>query len=160
MFLFIYFLFIFILFYFFLFFPFIFISWRLITLQYCRGFCHTLTWINQGFTCVSHPDPPSCLPPHPIPLGLPSAPALSIFNSSNWRNRIHCGEIYPLHTDDRNWGTAVLHNKWTIFYLLVFEHAAMVGSETNAYTNSTGISNIWHCVLRKSALRFGQSASS
>ena len=24
-------------------FAFIFISWRLITLQYCRGFCHTLT---------------------------------------------------------------------------------------------------------------------
>ena len=23
--------------------PFIFISWRLITLQYCSGFCHTLT---------------------------------------------------------------------------------------------------------------------
>ena len=26
-----------------LFFPFIFISWRLIILQYCSGFCHTLT---------------------------------------------------------------------------------------------------------------------
>ena len=51
----------------FIFFPFIFISWRLITLQYCSGFCHTLTWISHGFTCV----------PHPIPLGLPSAPALS-----------------------------------------------------------------------------------
>ena len=25
-----------------IFFPFIFISWRLITLQYCSGFCHTL----------------------------------------------------------------------------------------------------------------------
>ena len=28
------------------FFPFIFISWRLITLQYCSVFCHTLTWIR------------------------------------------------------------------------------------------------------------------
>ena len=28
-----------------LYFPFIFISWRLITLQYCSGFCHTLTWL-------------------------------------------------------------------------------------------------------------------
>ena len=27
----------------FFFFPFIFISWRLITLQYCSGFFHTLT---------------------------------------------------------------------------------------------------------------------
>ena len=54
-----------------------FISWRLITLQYCSGFCHTLTWISHGFTCIPHPDPPSHLPPHPIPLGLPSAPAPS-----------------------------------------------------------------------------------
>ena len=57
--------------------PFIFISWRLITLQYCSGFCHTLIWISHGFTCAPHPDPPSHLPLHPIPLGLPSAPALS-----------------------------------------------------------------------------------
>ena len=58
------------------FFSFIFIRWRLITLQYCSGFCHTLTWISHGFTCVPHPNPPSHLPPHPIPLGLPSAPGL------------------------------------------------------------------------------------
>ena len=54
-----------------------FISWRLITLQYCSGFCHTLTWISHGFTCVPHPDSPSHLPLHPIPLGLPSAPGPS-----------------------------------------------------------------------------------
>ena len=59
------------------FYLFIFISWRLITLQYCSSFCHTLTWISHGFTCILHPDPPSHLPLHPIPLGLPSAPALS-----------------------------------------------------------------------------------
>ena len=50
------------------FFSFIFISWRLITLQYCSGFCHTLTWISHGFTCIAHPDPPSHLPLDPIPL--------------------------------------------------------------------------------------------
>ena len=59
------------------FFPFIFISWRLISLQYCSGFCHTLTWISHGFTCIPHPNTPSHLPPHPIPLGPPSAPAPS-----------------------------------------------------------------------------------
>ena len=59
------------------FFPFIFTSWRLITLQYCSGFCHTLTWISHGFTCIPHPDPHSHLPPHPIRLGLPSALAPS-----------------------------------------------------------------------------------
>ena len=53
------------------------ISWRLITLQYCSGFCHTLTWISLGYTCIPHPSPPSHLPFHPVPLGLPSAPALS-----------------------------------------------------------------------------------
>ena len=57
--------------------PFIFISWRLITLQYCSGFCHTLTWISHGFTFIPHPNPPFHLPLHSIPLGLPSAPGLS-----------------------------------------------------------------------------------
>ena len=47
----------------FFFFPFIYISWKLITLQYCSGFGHTLTWISHGFTCVPHPKtPPTSLP--------------------------------------------------------------------------------------------------
>ena len=54
-----------------------FVSWRLIALQYCSGFCHTLKWISHGFTCVPHPNPPSDHPLHPIPLGLPSAPGPS-----------------------------------------------------------------------------------
>ena len=55
----------------------IYFNWRLITLQYGSGFCHTLTWISHGGTCAPHPEP--CLPssPHPIPLGHSSAPALS-----------------------------------------------------------------------------------
>ena len=44
---------------------------------YCSGFCHTLTGISHGYTCIPHPDPPSHLPLHPIPLGLPSAPSPS-----------------------------------------------------------------------------------
>ena len=63
--------------FFFTFFPFIFISCRLITLQYYSGFCHILTWIGHGFTCIPHPDPPSHLPLYVIPLGLPSAPGPS-----------------------------------------------------------------------------------
>ena len=61
----------------FIIFSFFFISWRLITLQYCSVFCHTLTRISHRFTCIPHPDPPSHLPLHPIPLVLPSAPGLS-----------------------------------------------------------------------------------
>ena len=37
-----------------IFYLFFFISWRLITLQYCSDFCHTLTWISHGFTCVGN----------------------------------------------------------------------------------------------------------
>ena len=44
---------------------------------YCSGFCHTLKWNSHGFTCVPHPDPPSHLPHHLLPLGLPSAPGPS-----------------------------------------------------------------------------------
>ena len=46
-----------------------------------------MTWISQGFTCVPHPGPPSHLPPHPIPLGLPSAPSpehLSHASNLDW----------------------------------------------------------------------------
>ena len=59
---------------------FIYFNWRLITLQYCGGFCHTFTWISHGCTCVPHPEPPSHLPPHPtlrvIPVHQPWAPCL------------------------------------------------------------------------------------
>ena len=52
-------------------------NWRLIALQYCSDFCHTLTWISHGCTCVPHPETPSSVPPHPILQGRPSALALS-----------------------------------------------------------------------------------
>ena len=32
-------------------------------------FCHTSAWIRHGCTHVPHPEPPSHLPPHTIPLG-------------------------------------------------------------------------------------------
>ena len=44
---------------------------------YCSGFCNTLKWNSHGFTCVPYPDPPSHLPLHRTPLGLPSAPGPS-----------------------------------------------------------------------------------
>ena len=47
-------------------------------------FCHTLTWICCGCTCVSHPEPLLYLPPHIIPLGHPSAPApRTLYHASN-----------------------------------------------------------------------------
>ena len=43
-------------------------NWRLITLQYCSGFCHILTWISHGCTCFPHPE-------LPLPLPSPSHPS-------------------------------------------------------------------------------------
>ena len=51
-------------------------NWRLITLQYCGGFA--IIHLNQPWVYMCSPScPPSHLPPHPIPQGHPSAPALS-----------------------------------------------------------------------------------
>ena len=72
-------------------FYFIFFNLSFIYLFYCTilcWFCHTLTWISHGCTCVPHPEPPSHRPPHPIPLGHPSAPApstLSHASNLDWR---------------------------------------------------------------------------
>ena len=69
-----------------------FFNWRLITLQYCGGFCYTFTWISHGCACVTHSEPPSHHPPHPIPQGHPSAPVLStLFQALNqdWRSISH-----------------------------------------------------------------------
>ena len=41
-------------------------------------FYHTSTCIRHRYTCVSHPESPSHIPPRTIPLGHPSAPARSI----------------------------------------------------------------------------------
>ena len=71
---------------------FFFFNWRLITLQYCSGFCHKLTWISHGCTCVPHPETPSHLPSHPIPQDHPSAPALSTLSHAlklDWQSSSH-----------------------------------------------------------------------
>jgi len=79
-------------FYLLIFFKLIYFSWRLITLQYCGGFSHTLIWISHGCTCVPpswNPIPPA---PHPILLGCPRAPALSALlhtSSLHWSYILH-----------------------------------------------------------------------
>ena len=70
--------------------------WRLITLQYCGGFCHMLAWISHGCTCVPPPEPPSHLPPHPIHLSCPSALALSVL-------------LYALNLDQWSISHMVIH---------------------------------------------------
>ena len=51
-------------------------------------FCHRTTCIHHRHTPVPHPEPPSHLPPHTIPLGHSSAPAPSILypeSNLDWR---------------------------------------------------------------------------
>ena len=38
-------------------------NWRIITVQYCNGFCRTSTWISHRYTC----DSPSWTPPTSLP---------------------------------------------------------------------------------------------
>ena len=67
---------------------FIYFNWRLITLQYCIDFAIHQHESTTGCTCVPHPELASCLPPHTIPLGHPSAPVPSIqYHASklDWR---------------------------------------------------------------------------
>ena len=62
---------------------FIYFNWRLITLQYCSGFCHTMTRISHGCKCGPHLEPRSHLSPHPIPQGHPGAPAVSTLSHAS-----------------------------------------------------------------------------
>ena len=85
----------------------IYFNWRLITLHYCGGFCHTFTWVNHGYTCVPHSESPSHLAFHPITLGHPSAPALNILYHAlnlDWQfvshmiiYIFHCNSPKPSH---------------------------------------------------------------
>ena len=58
----------------------------MLTLQYCDGFCHTLTWISHRCTCVLNPLPT------PFPLSCPRAPALNaLLHALNlhWSSILH-----------------------------------------------------------------------
>ena len=51
-----------------------------------------LTWNSHGHKCVTHPEPPSHLPPHAIPPGFPSAPALNALSQAldlDWQSISH-----------------------------------------------------------------------
>ena len=100
-------------------------NWRLFTLQCCGGFCHTFTQISHGCTCIPHPEPPSHLPPYPIPQGHPSAAALStLSHASNldWRNISHM-KIYMFQCYPPPFLFAFDHQKINIILCLLIIHS-------------------------------------
>ena len=61
-------------------------------MQYCDGFCHTLTWISHGAHVSPNPEPPIHLHLHPIFRGCPRALALSaLLHALNlhWSSILH-----------------------------------------------------------------------
>ena len=68
----------------------VYFNWRLITLQYCSGFCHALTSISHGVHVFPILNP--LLFPSPFPQGHPSEPALSALSHAsnlNWQSVSH-----------------------------------------------------------------------
>ena len=70
-------------------FLFIYFNWRMITFQYCAGFCHKAVWI--GHRCTSVPSIQHTSP-HPLLLGCHGAPALGALlhaSNSTWLSMLH-----------------------------------------------------------------------
>ena len=120
----------------FFFFFFFFLNWRLIILQYCSGFCHTLTLISNGCTCVPHAELPSHLPPIPslriIPVHQPEhivsciKPGLAIyFTYDNIHALMLFSQIIPPSPS-----STVLKS---LLYICVFFSISYIGSSFDIY---------------------------
>ena len=91
---------------------------------FCSEFCHTLKWNSHGFTCVPHPNPPSHLPLHPLPLGLPSVPGPSTcLMHPTWAGDLFHPRYYTCFSAvlSKHPTLAFSHRVWkTVLYICVF----------------------------------------
>ena len=94
------------------------------TLQYCSGFCHTLTWISNGFTCIPHPDPP-------VPPPSPSDPS----GSSQCTRPEHLS-----HASNLGW--------WYVSHLIVylFQCCSLRTSHPRLLPQSLKVCSIYLCL--------------
>ena len=108
-------------------------------------FCHTLTWIRHGCTCVPHPEPPPTSLPIPslwvIPVHQPQAPC--IMHGTLDCNPFQCHSPKPSHSrplpqspKDFLW-----RYKLTGFWFCT-HHSQLGGTSIRAYHN---IHWIWYC---------------
>ena len=118
----------------------IYFNWKLITLQYCGGFCHTFTLISYGCTSVPPPDPSYHLPPYPIPQGHPSAPALSTLPHASNLDRqsishmiIYMFQCYSLKSSHPHLLPRV---QKSVLYICVSVAVSHIGSSLPFFLNS------------------------
>ena len=128
-----------------IFFKLIYFNWRLITLRYYSGFCHTLTWISHGCICVPYLESPSHLSPQPIPQGCPSALALSaLFHALNlaWWPISHM-VIYIFQCYFSNHPTLTFSHRVqkSILYICVSFAILHIGSSLTTFLNR--VSWLW-----------------
>ena len=119
---------------------------------YCSGFCHTLKWISHGFTCVPHPDPPSHLPLHPIPLGLPSAPGPSAWQRLkifNFRFFVVC----LLPTSLAQIHTTPFHRQW-LFPISILPFSIRNRTLRSSWYHQFSNYSNWICILINTDIMF------
>ena len=109
---------------------------RLITLQYCRGFCHTSTWISHR--CIFVPSSWAPFPSHPqTHLGCPRALALSaLLRALNlyWSSILHM-VIYNVNAILSNHLTLAFSH-WvqkSVLYLCVSFAVSHIGSSLSSF---------------------------
>ena len=105
-------------------------NWRVITLQYCSGFCHTLTWISHVYMCPPS-WAPSYLPPYPIPQGHSNALALSAVS----------------HASNLDW--------WSISHMIIymFQYYSLKSSHPRLLPQSPKVCSLHLCLFRCLAYR-------
>ena len=70
----------------------IYFNWRIMTLQYCDGFCHALAWISHRYPRAPHPLTPLHDPQRLSPPGCHRALALGArlhASNSHWSSILH-----------------------------------------------------------------------